>query len=357
MSYLNRIKKPIDIVKQPWLDFERAVSFVIYQILKAKYKPRSYPDKVTKILLIRRNRLGDAINILPSVDLIKRSQPNVEIHVLANQYNQVVFQYSPSVDKVHIIDEKWGLGKISLFMHPVLLKLREEQFDVVIGVGGYSSVLAQLVAWVKGKYNVGPLSKKATFYDLIYDYGITYNSQLGEHHVYDMAYIVRQAGFVLPDVLPYTHIARPHTPNPKWLGICPDVKRKESRYPLEQYGEVISILLNNGIVEKVLLFTETKDSDYRQLEQFGAEWIGTSNVDEFIQQVSFCQVVITAEGGGAHITGALGLGVVVLSGMGHQDYWRPYAQHIKVLEQKHAIREITPITIASQVNELLNEMA
>ncbi|MGZ4960692.1 MAG: glycosyltransferase family 9 protein [Methylomonas sp.] len=354
--YQGRIKKPVDIIKQPWLDFERFISFAIYKHMKSRVISRRYPDVVKKVLLIRRNRLGDAVNVLPIIEGIKECQPDVEIHMLANQYNQVIFQYSPYVDKVHAIDEKWLLGKFTLFMHPELLKLREENFDLVIGLSGYSSVTAQLVAWVKGKYNVGSVSKKGTLYDLIFDLGARELDTADKHHVDDMAHIVRLAKLKLPNTLPYTKLLRPNPAQQKWLAICPDVKRKESRYPIEQYGQMIFSLLSGKSVDKILLFTEGPRSEYRQLEQFGAEWRNTANVEEFIREVSKCQVAVTAEGGSAHITGALGLGVVVISGMGHQAYWRPYAQHVRILEQKHAIGKISPEAIIAEIDALENEM-
>ncbi len=301
--------------------------------------------------------MGDAVNVLPIIEAIKSQQSDVEIHVLANQYNQVIFQYSPYVDKVHVMNEKWGLGKITLFMHPLLLKLREENFDLVIGLGGYSSVLAQLVAWVKGKYNVGPVSKKGTLYDLIFDLGVEEFDAVGKHHVDDMAYIVRQTKLKLPNALPYTKLLRPNPPQQKWLAICPDVKRKESRYPIGQYGQVIVSLLRDKLVDKILLFTEGPQSEYRQLEGYGAEWCNTRSVEEFIQEVSKCQWAITAEGGSAHITGALGMGLVVISGMGHQAYWRPYAEHVRILEQKNAVSEIEPDAIVAEIRDLQMQIA
>lgn len=355
--YKGRLKKPADIVKQPWLDFYRFISFLLYSLIKGRIRKRDYPAVVENILLVRRNRLGDAVNVLPIIEGIKECQPDIKIHVLASQYNAVIFQHSSCVDQVHVINEKWLIGKFTLFMHPVLLKLREEKFDLVIGLGGYSSVLAQLVAWVKGKYNVGPVSKKGTLYDLIFDLGVGELEAADKHHIDDMAHIVRQTRLKLPNTLSYTRLLRPNPPQQKWLAICPDVKRKESRYPIEQYGQVIVLLLRDKLVDKIVLFTEGPDSEYRQLEQFGAEWRNTANVEEFIREVSKCQVAVTAEGGSAHITGALGLGVVVISGMGHQAYWRPYAQHVRILEQKNAIDKIRPEAIVAEIDALKYEMA
>lgn len=106
--YKNRIKKPIDVIKQPWLDFERAISFVLFQLLKNLIRPRTYPADVKKVLLIRRNRLGDAVNVLPVIEAIKQHQPNVEIHVLANQYSHVIFQHNAVRRMICRVDSPLG---------------------------------------------------------------------------------------------------------------------------------------------------------------------------------------------------------------------------------------------------------
>jgi len=356
MLYQGRIKKPVDIIKQPWLDCQRSIAFCIFKLLDKRITGRDYPEPINKILLVRRNRLGDAVNVLPVIEGIKSRSPDIEIQVLANQYNAVIFQHSPFVDKVHIIDEKWFLGKFSLFMHPVLLALRKEGFDLVLGFGGFSSVLSQLVLWVKGKYNVGVHSKKGSFYDFAYDCRVGELAADNKHHVDDMAHIARSAKLALPNRLPFTHIESDSDKLPNCLAICPDVKRKESRYPLEKYAAVIQELLTSGEVSRVVLFTESADSPYRALESFGAHWCPTRNVEEFIREVSKCQWVVGSEGGSAHVAGALGLGVVVLSGMGHQTYWRPYAKFVSVLERKQAVHTIEADAIIAAFRSLKAEM-
>lgn len=349
----RRIAKPADVIKQPWLDLQRAISSVIYGLIKRRSVSRPYPEKVQKILLIRRNRLGDAINVTPLITGLKQIQPELEIHVLANAYNRVIFEYTPGLAKVHVIDERWGLGKLTLFRHPLLKALRNEQFDLVIGLGGYSSVLAQLVYWVKGRYNIGVVSKKGSLYDLLYDKAVIEQGHRQGHHVDDMAFIVREAGLTLPTPLPMSVLTRPNQPQGKWLALCPDVKRKQSRYSVAAYAEIVEYLLANGVVERVCLFTEGPESEYRQLEQHGAIWCPTTSLASFLDEASKCHCAISAEGGSAHILGALGLPLVVLSGMGHQNYWRPYAEQIEVFDLKDALHSLYPQQVTDALHQLI----
>ena len=65
---------------------------LIYLALKSQKKTNPYPKYVKKILLIRRNRLGDAINLLPIIHAIKKNYPDIEINILANKYNAQIFE-------------------------------------------------------------------------------------------------------------------------------------------------------------------------------------------------------------------------------------------------------------------------
>ena len=82
---------------------------VLFLILNRFAKERQRPKKINKILLIRRNRLGDAINLLPIIELIRRKYPLLKICVLAEAYNAEIFRYSTHIDKIFALNENsWG---------------------------------------------------------------------------------------------------------------------------------------------------------------------------------------------------------------------------------------------------------
>jgi len=134
----------IDFIKQPWLKIERFILHLCYLAIRKSVKSKAYPKHVAKILIIRRNRLGDSINVLPIIEAIKKNYPSIKVSVLANQYNAEIFNYSTYIDQVYCINEKWGLGRITLYLNPVIRKLRRENFDLVIGLGGFASMLSQI---------------------------------------------------------------------------------------------------------------------------------------------------------------------------------------------------------------------
>jgi heptosyltransferase-3 len=342
----------IDFIKQPWLKFERFILYLCYIAIRKNVKPKAYPKYIKNILLIRRNRLGDSINVLPIIEALRKNYPSIKISVLANQYNAEIFNYSNDIEQVYRIDEKWGLGRITLYFNPVIKKLRRENFDLVIGLGGFASMLSQMSFCIKGKYSVGPKSFEGNFNDLLFDLTVEKLEGKNSLHVYEMANIVKGARLKLPRKLPFPKLNVSVTKKKNWLAICPDVNRKESRYSVENYKEIIRYLQSNKAVKKIILFLETAKSPYIELVKAGAVYQRTKNLPEFISEIAKCKIALTAAGGSSHLASSLGLRVVVISGIKNQDFWRPYGEHIKVYENEKNINLISPAEISNSIKQL-----
>ncbi len=335
----------IDFIKQPWLKFERFILHLCYLAIRQNVKSKAYPKHIKKLLLIRRNRLGDSINVLPIIEALKKKYPSIRISVLANQYNAEIFNYSEYVDKVYCINEKWCLGRLTLFINPTIRKLRRENFDLVIGLGGFASMLSQISFFIKGKFSVGPRSFEGNFNDLLFDLTVKKMESKNNLHVDEMANIVKGARLKLPKKLPFPKLKISFIKKKNWLAICPDVNRKESRYSIENYKEIIEYAISNQIASKVILFLGSPKSPYMALTHFGAEFHATNNLKEFIEKIAECKIALTAAGGSSHIASSLGVSVVVVSGIKNQSFWRPYGKNIKVFENDVNVNLIRPIDI------------
>jgi ADP-heptose:LPS heptosyltransferase len=341
----------IDFIKQPWLKLERFILHLCYLAIRKKIKSRSYPKHIKEILLIRRNRLGDSINVLPIIEALKKNYPSIKISVLANEYNAEIFNYSDYINHVYCINEKWGLGRITLYFNPVIRKLRHQNFDLVIGLGGFASMLSQISYCIKGKYSIGPKSFEGNFNDLLFDLTVEKIKSKNNLHVDEMANIVRGAKLKLPKKLPFPKLNVSLINKKNWLAICPDVNRKESRYSIENYTQIIEYVISNQIARKVVLFLNSPKSPYIALTKYGAEFQDTNNLKEFIEKIAACRIALTAAGGSSHIASSLGLRVIVISGIKNQDFWRPYGKRIKVYENEKDINLISPIEINSSIKQ------
>ena len=354
------IFKYLTFLKNCWNDSLQKIRHFLLRILyltfKSQKKTNPYPKQVKKILLIRRNRLGDAINLLPIIHAIKKNYPNVEINVLANQYNSQIFEYCSAISHIHILNEKIWLGQNFLFLNPIIKKLKKENFDLVIAFGGYTSRLAKITYFLKSKYSVGMGSNKFLF-DLFYDKAVIQNKTKFKSQIEEMSTLIKAARLNIPKNLPYTNLELLNRPNQKWLAICPDVKREESQYPINFYGEIIKKVLNENKFTRVSFFLADIRSPYTKLKDYGAEYIQTNNLSELITTLSKYGSVLTAEGGSAHIAGALGLSVFIISGTKNQRYWKPHAKNIKTFTNTDSVARIKPGSIIKGINTLTHNRA
>ena len=341
----------IDFIKQPWLKLERFILHLCYLAIRKKIKSKPYPKEIKKILIIRRNRLGDSINVLPIIEALKKNYPSVSISILANQYNAEIFRHSKYIDEIYCINEKWGLGRITLYFNPIIKKLRNERFDLVIGLGGYASMLSQMSYCIKGSYSVGPRSFQGNFNDLLFDLAVNKINSKNALHIDEMANIVKSAHLKLPKKLPYPKLYSTSKAKRNWLAICPDVNRKESRYSVVAYKEIIEFLLSKKIVGKVILFLNSPQSPYMKLTQYGAKYKETNNLKDFIQNIAQCKIALTAAGGSSHIASALNLKVIVISGIKNQAFWRPYGEKIKIFENENNINKINSNDIIKSIKK------
>src|SRR6187397_1432528 len=76
-----------------------------------------------KILVIKRDKIGDLLLTTPLFTVLKRSLPDARIHVLANDYNAWVVADNPNVERVWIYRRTRHAG--SLRVSAVLEQVRQ----------------------------------------------------------------------------------------------------------------------------------------------------------------------------------------------------------------------------------------
>ena len=95
-----------------------------------------------KILIIKRDKIGDLLLTTPMLSHLRRSLPDAEIHLLANDYNAWVVADNPDIDRLWVYDRA-KIGK-QIRLKAVIkqiwleLRLRLEHFDVAIVAGAMS---------------------------------------------------------------------------------------------------------------------------------------------------------------------------------------------------------------------------
>ncbi len=96
-----------------------------------------------KVLVIKRDKIGDLLLTTPLLALLKASLPQVETHLLANDYNAWVVAGNPHIDRVWVYRRVRNAGRLSLGAAWQWLwqslALRRERYDWVIVANGDES--------------------------------------------------------------------------------------------------------------------------------------------------------------------------------------------------------------------------
>jgi heptosyltransferase-3 len=104
---------------------------------------RDYNRRPVKILVIKRDKIGDLLLTTPLLAHLKASLPGIETHLLANDYNAWVVKGNPHVDRLWVYRRVRHGGRLSLSAAWNWLRqepaLRRERYDWVIVANGDES--------------------------------------------------------------------------------------------------------------------------------------------------------------------------------------------------------------------------
>ena len=95
---------------------------------KKKNKGEFKPETFKKILVVRPEKIGDTVCMLPFLRELKKSFPAASIDVYASTYNNFMFKYVKYIDNVYTEYRTKGLLKTYLDV----FKMRANQYDLII---------------------------------------------------------------------------------------------------------------------------------------------------------------------------------------------------------------------------------
>ena len=346
-SYRKKIIRPIDWIKQPTEDILRLFSRVIYLLIKFLFhKKYSNIKEINRILIIRRNKLGVAISVLPLIQVLKEKYPDAVIDVIATPYNEVIFELSKSVNNIYTIPDRYLNNRYLVCFHPQMRKLKHEKnYCLAIGAtGSYSSATAWLAFCAPATQRVGVISEKGSIMDLIYNIQIPQKKIIPSiHQVKKIALLAKYANIINQDEKlpkPELNLKSKLSPNKeKIIALCPLTIRKQSDWGDENWVKLANILERNQLQYNWIGYKP---------EGVNGQIITPSSTIDFIQHLSKYFLVICIEGGTSHIAPALSCATIVISGVNISKSWIPWSDEVVLFERTGKVSVIKPESIANQ---------
>jgi heptosyltransferase-2 len=262
--------------------------------------------KPFRILIRGSNWLGDSVISVPAARAIKRGRPDAHITVLAPEKLAAVWRLVPEVDVV------LSLGKKSLWSAVRSLK-REPAFDV--GIVFPNSLRVALELWLAGiPRRVGyaghrrrwllnqvvrpaerkgpPLHQTEHYLDLARSLGV--DAQVGEIALESPS---------------------PRTPTTERIGLCPGAEYGPAkRWLPERFASVAAVIGGDWVLLGTAKDEEVGTQIAAALGNGCLNLIGRTTLDQLIEELRKCRLLLTNDTGTMHLATLLGVPVVAVFG-------------------------------------------
>lgn len=328
---------------------------------------------IKKILVIRRDNIGDLICTTPAIHELRRKFPQARIAVLVNSYNADAVANNPDIDETYVYEKAKHVenkGRLSVWVSnfKLLLNVRRAKYDLAIGCAyRYSPRLARYTFLTGAKSRVGyvPFQDKSFYYNcpiaepseplheavatfkLLEPIGIS-----GEPPALILNPSEDEKEKVLKFLFPHTTTTS-HTPHPNLVAMHISSRKENNRWPAERFIELGNVLIKKYNVTLLLLWAPGSDKNPRHPgDDEKATEIArgmsskpilykTTRLKELIAAVSVCKLVICCDGGAMHIAAALGKQVLTIWGSTDKRRWSPWKVENVVLQNGKRADEVS----------------
>lgn len=295
-----------------------------------------------RILVIRRDNIGDLVCATPLLAALRRSYPGAHIAALVNSYNAGVLAGNPDVDAVHAYTklkhrgpgESWIATAIATWR--LLSALRKPPFDhVILAKSGFDRHGLAMARRLRARNIVGFAPEEPV------DHGL--------HEVEVMMKLAARIGvtgppgpvrvFAAPERIARWRARLPGSPR-RWIALHISARKAEKTWPAASFVELAQRLGRDRSVGFVLLWAPGPADDPRhpgddeRAAEVAAAAAGglallparTESLEDLIAALSLCCGFIGSDGGAMHLAAGLGLPVVALfeNIASKQRHWHPW---------------------------------
>jgi ADP-heptose:LPS heptosyltransferase len=322
------------------------------------------PPEAARILVIRRDNIGDLILTTPLISALRRARPKAWLGALVNAYNAPVLDGNPDLDAVfryqkakHRTAGETAAG-VYLRRLALLAQLRLQRIDyAVVAATGETERAMRLARWCGARQIVAFAPGRA---------GDTHIAALEDGHEVTRVYRLGEPFDVAPSPPPL--VLRPDAnavaAAAAKLGAASGplvALHISARKPSQRWPEGNFIALGRQLIERhgarIALFWAPGDATnphhpgddakaaavIAALPALPVLPFRTEHLAELIAALSLVDVAILADGGAMHIAAALGKPIVALFGDSDAARWAPWGVTHRLLQ--HPSRQVADISL------------
>jgi ADP-heptose:LPS heptosyltransferase len=318
------------------------------------------PDRSPRILVIRRDNIGDLACTTPLLRALRTQLPDAHLAALVTQYNAPVLARNPDLDAVHSYTKAKhrapddSLLRIYARRLKQVMLLRAERFDWVLLPGGAQASSMRTARWIRARRMLVRDAQDAV---------------AGAHEVEQCCHLLARMGLRY-EAPPLRVAADPAEAAPivermrsQWrdrprgvIGLHISARKVPQRWPIERFAALARRLHQTMQAGILLLWApgavddpshpgddEKASAICAALPDVPVVPVRTARLEELIAALAQCDRVICSDGGAMHLAAGLGKPIVCLFGNSAAERWRPWGVRYELLQP--ASRNVTDISV------------
>ncbi len=331
-----------------------------------------------KILILKPSSLGDVIQALPVLRLLKLHYPGSEIFWWIDSALAPLLTGDPDLAGVVLFERKrWGKPRHWPEMFRSLHWLRAQEFDLVIDLQCLAR--SALFAWLaRGKFLAGLdevregargfydfAAPRKTYHTHAVDWYLSVLPPLGVPVHHHFAWLPER-----PKIAAAVNAKWP-VKSSRWIALQPGARWLNKRWPVEHFSELVRQLGKRFPTARVAIVGGQDDALLGDIISSAdparcLNLCGRTSLLEMVEWLRGCEVLVTNDTGPMHVAAALGKPVVALFGPTEPRRTGPYGQLENVLrlplpcapclksvchvpDMEECLRAISPATVVDRV--------
>jgi len=344
--------------------------------------PAAAREKRPRILVIRRDNIGDLVCTTPLIAALRERYPDGHIAAFVNTYNQAVLAGNPAVDAVYAYEKGKHRGKrrsiVSVYFDRLrlIMKLRKEKFDyAILATPGFEPRSLRLARMIGARHVLGYAEPDKDHPRV--DIALLYDRATVAHEAEQVFTLLRALGVngsppparVFPDPGERREIepalARLGQGKPV-IGVHISARRRKQQWSAENFAALIRAIGERHAARFLLLWApgdpdnpkHPGDDDKARvvMEHCGGIPVlpcPTEAVSRLIAALSLCDYVVCADGGAMHLAAALDKPILCFFGDSTPERWRPWkAPHELVQPAGRDLKDLSVVQAVSGFERL-----
>jgi ADP-heptose:LPS heptosyltransferase len=359
-------------------------------------------NSTRRILVVRRENIGDLILTTPLMRLLREQLPNAHIAALVNSYNAPVLVGNDDLDAVFVYtkgkhaDSWWGSVVARYELVRLYLRLRRMHFDdVILAEPTYTPRNIRLARFIIGKPWSSPKRRVIGFEhddgtNAGLDIVVSKSAMEGLHQAQIMLRIADAYGVTLPvgamGDTPCCRVGLPKTPTAAGItavgltkpllvrlhiGLHISARKPSQRWSVEAFAALatqiqqagavkFSVFWSPGAADNALHPGDDEKADVLRTLLAGTavdiEFLQTNDLATLIRRLDAVDLLVCADGGAMHIAAGLGKPIVALFGDSDPVRWRPWGVPHRILQlPSRDVASIAVSTVMTAYEELAAE--